>query len=187
MRYSNLIVAPRNHGSYYTNAKGTFRKVFTDHAVYTKFVITDIIEQLPNLSADVERLLKNQEEIGHLASVSIGPTKGTALSDALKEHIQLAGNVITAIKGGDVAAINTASIAFLDNAESVGRFLNSINPDKLPLISTIEAFKTHSQYVIDIANAQKNRNVNDVVSLYDAYYNHMLGISDAICTALFYE
>jgi hypothetical protein len=182
MRYSRVFVPSNSH---YSNAKGTLRKAFTDHAVYTKFVITDIIEALPNLAADLERLMRNQEEIGHLASLSIGTGKGQLLIDSLKEHIRLAGESVKAIKSGDIANINTANTLFLDNAISIGRFLSSLKPEKLPLVSTIEAFKTHAQYVIDIANAQKNRNVNDVVSLYDSYYSHMLSISDALCEALF--
>jgi hypothetical protein len=184
MRYSNVVVFPRNHS--YTNAQGTLRKAFTDHAVYTKFVVTDIIEQLPNLTADLDRLMKNQEEIGHLVSLSVGPEKGTIVINALKEHVRLAGEAVKAIKTADLAQISRATNMFLDQAESVGRFLSSLNPEKLPVSSTIEAFKKHSQYVIDIANAQKNRATSDVVTLYDAYFGHMMSISDALYEALFH-
>ena len=182
MPYARLVMPSNSH---YSNAKGTLRKAFTDHAVYTKFLITDIIEALPNLNVDLDRLMRNQEEIGHLASLSIGTGKGQVLIDSLKEHVRLAGESVKAIKAGDIAKINTANTLFLDNAIAIGRFLSSLNPEKLPLVSTIDAFKKHAQHVIDIANAQKNRNLNDVVSLYDSYYSHMLSISDALYEALF--
>jgi hypothetical protein len=149
MRYSRVAM-PLPANMHYGNAKETLRKAFTDHAVYTKFVITDIVEALPNLATDIDRLVKNQEEIGHIFSVSIGSEKGIELANLLKEHIRLAGESVKAIKSGV-----DANTTFLEQAETVGQFLSSLNPEKLPLASTKEAFKKHSQYVIDIATAQK--------------------------------
>lgn len=181
MRYSRVTM-PLPTNTHNANAKMTLRKAFTDHAVYTKFVITDIIEALPNLTVDVNRLMKNQEEIGYILSVSIGSEKGIELTNALKEHIRLASESVKAIKSGVAGNANTL---FLEHAETVGRFVSSLNPEKLPLAPIIEAFKKHSQYVIDIATAQKSRTVYDIVTLYDAYYNHILSLSDTLAVALF--
>jgi hypothetical protein len=158
------------------------RKVCTEHAVYTKFVITDILETLTNVEADLARLLKNQEDIGYVLRPYIGIENAQALTQLLKTHIEKVRVCIIALKSGNTADLNSAIIPLFENSDQIGFFLTRLNPEKLAYMSSL--FRQHSQYVLDIAKAQLAKEYENVIKLYDSYYNHMMMIADRIAEAL---
>lgn len=169
----------------YSNLREMLRNVFSDHAVYTKFVVTDILENLPNASADLSRLMKNQEDIGNVLSSYIGVEKAMNLINLLRTHVDRVGACVNALKtlnNSDITALEIAKTALFANSDQIGDFLTSLNPDKLTGIKPM--FRQHNQYVLDIASAQKNKEYARVVTLFDEYYDHMMAISDMICMAL---
>lgn len=155
------------------------RLLFTDHAVYTKFVVVDILEGLGNTKADLARLLENQEDIGR----AIGGAPGRRLTTLLKTHIKLAGACVTALKAGSPSLKQSIHELF-ENSDEVGEFLHSLNPSKLPLKATQAMFHTHNQYVLNIAIAQHKKQYAKVVTLFDRYYEHMIHLSDTLESAL---
>lgn len=160
------------------------RKLFTDHAVYTKFVITDVLEDLKNTKPDLSRLLENQDEIGKFVGKIVGVSKGRALSSLLREHIQLAGACVITLHEGDTAALHTNIAHLFENSDRIGAFLHSLNPSKLPLKAVQKMFHQHNQYVLDIAIAQQKEQATKVVHLFDKYYDHMMMLSDTLESAL---
>src|SRR5512136_3448141 len=52
------------------------RKLWEDHITWTRLVIVGVAANLPDLSATVERLLKNQEDLGNAVKAFYGEAAG---------------------------------------------------------------------------------------------------------------
>lgn len=168
------------------NMRETMRKLFTDHAVFTKFVLQAIVDAHPGVTSLLTRLKQNQTDIGDQLKPIIGVKLATKLSDLLLEHITLAGEVITAASDdlADKTTLESAITKLMENSGRVAEFLTSLNPVKLPAKETHEMFDMHNQFVIDMTLARIAGNWEKEIVLYDAYYNEILSMSDAINDAL---
>ena len=169
--------------------RAVLRKLFTDHAVFTSLVLKSIVDKAEDTGVLLERLLGNQKDIGDQVAPVIGVEKGAQLAQLLTEHIQLAGAVITAA-ASPADAMNTKDglmtklRALLDQGNRVATFLTSLNPEKLPLNVTSEMFASHNRSVFEMTKARIEGDFNREISLYDAYYNEILALSDALVNAL---
>lgn len=167
--------------------KEILRKLFTEHAVYTKFYIESSLQSLPDLDAITVRLLQNQIDIGNYVKPVIGEKNGDMLSSLLKDHILAAAGAVTAVKGGNKTAIDVAVKKVFDNGAQVAKFLSSLNPNKLPYNDMFKMFNMHLQYVLDMTTEHANKEYDKEYKTYDMYYNHMLGFSDTLNNALSVE
>lgn len=163
-----------------THLKEVLRKLFTDHAVYTSFVLKSIVDGTKDTNVFLERLLLNQKDIGNELKAYINNDNGNKLTKLLTTHIKLAGEVIT----GAVKNSNKKIDALFLNGDEIAAFLTSLNPRKLPYKTTQLMFHMHNQYVIDMTVARINQDFHEEQILYDSYYNEMLAMSDAIYEAL---
>ena len=91
------------------------RKLWEDHITYTRNVIIsfelnepDAGTVLPDLGTVVDRLLRNQVDIGDAIKPFYGTEAGNQLTALLKEHITGAARVLTALKTNDQPALRTA-------------------------------------------------------------------------------
>ncbi len=165
------------------NLQMTCRKLFTDHAVYTALVMKSLVSKLPDVEVLLPRLLENQVDIGDQLKPIIGQDRGDAMSKALTQHINLAAKVI---KGAISKSkkLDEYLEELYSNGDQIAEFLTSLNPEKLPYEATQPMFRMHNQYVVDMTIARINENYEEEVKLYDAYYNEILEMSDAISNAL---
>jgi hypothetical protein len=164
--------------------KSTIRKLFTDHAVYTSFVLKSIVD---HHDADTKvllpRLLQNQKDIGEQLKPFIGSSKGNKLTKVLTEHIQLAGAVIKDATYNNPQLEQDIKKLF-NNSDDVAMVLTSINPELLPYEDTQMMFIIHNEFVIDQTLARLSKDYQQEQKLYDAYYNEILLMSDLIADAL---
>jgi len=165
-----------------SSLKDLLRKLFTDHAVYTKMYMNAVLDGESNIQQLQTRLLSNQDEIGTNVGSIIGYNKGRNLALLLREHIQAAGNAIVAAKSGkDLAPYKDA---IFKNSTQVAVFLNKLNPTDLPYKTVKRHFDRHNKYVLEICMLHINSEFSKEISTYDAYYNHMLMFSDMLYVAL---
>lgn len=164
------------------DVKASFRKLFTDHAVYTVFVLHSLVDKV-DASAFVTRLLANQHDIGAQLNLVTGTNMGDELANLLVSHIELAAKVITAAVKRD-PELNITITDLFYNSDMVADYLTSLNPAALPNDVTRKMFHTHNQFVIDMTLKRIQKNYQDEQILYDAYYNEILEMSDAISAAL---
>lgn len=158
--------------------KAALRKVFTDHAVYTRFVIVSMLGSLEDLNVMIWRLLRNQTDIAHLILPIIGEDNAKTLANLLTEHIKLAAEV------GKSSLSRDSINSFMENGVLVGRFLSSLNPEKLPIRQTVDMFLMHNNFVIKMMRLRVEKRFEEDQEIFDEYYNHMLEVSDAIYEAL---
>lgn len=160
------------------------RKLFTDHAVYTKFYTESELDNIGDLKAITTRLLRNQKDIGDFLKPIIGDEKGNAVTALLTEHILRASAAIKAIKSGDEFAKQTAYDQLFANSAEVAKGLSSLNPIKLPYAVVKDLFDQHNLMVVNIAQLHFNRDYEREYQLYDAYLNHMMFFSDTLFMGL---
>ncbi len=116
---------------------------------------------LPELSA---RLMQNQRDIGNLFGQKFSPSIGDDIIKALTEHIQIAVEVLTAVKSGGDAKTSLAK--FYKNANEIGQYL-----DKLLNTNTMtHHMKMHiDDLVANVLAYKSNRSTRDDILTLDKY------------------
>ena len=101
---TTVITAPLVYSQAELDQMLQMRKLWTDHAVWTRMYI---IESLNNSSAAgpaAARLLKNQEDIGNAIKPVYGEAAGNQLTALLKQHILIAVDIINDVKAENATA-----------------------------------------------------------------------------------
>src|SRR5258708_26543703 len=176
--YKSELVSPLK-----VDLKSALRKLFTDHGVYTAFVLKSIVDGTKDTPVYLNRLLDNQKDIGDQLKPIVGELKGNEITKVLKEHIKLAGDVITAAVKKDKTLNNKIKLLFI-NSDLVAETLTSLNEEALPYSITSDMFHMHNQFVVDQTLARIAGDFKKEQTIYDAYYNELLLMSDAIFHAL---
>lgn len=176
-RTSKAIVYEKYH-----SLKDLLRKLFTDHAVYTKFYIESALSDQPDLTSIANRLFENQVEIGTNIGNIVGHKNGEKLTDLLKKHIEAAANAVTiAKKGGNLTDAKSKIFA---NSAQVAKFLSDICPNHLQYQRVKKEFDHHNVYVLEMVTLHLKHAYDQEVIKFDEYYNHMLMFSDMLYVAL---
>lgn len=79
------------------------RELWSDHIMYTRSFIVSTAAGLPDTAEVLQRLLRNQDEIGEAIKPYYGDPAGSQLTSLLRSHIQLAGKTFVAAKGTETA------------------------------------------------------------------------------------
>ena len=155
------------------------RKLWTDHTVWTRDYIIAAVDDKPDAIAAANRLMKNQEEIGTAVAAYYGQPAGQQLTSLLKQHITIAVDLIQAAKAGDQAAQKQADNRWQQNALDIAAFLSKANPNwpKDVLVTMMQAHLTTTTNEV-VARLQHDWEAD--VRAYDAVYNHILMMADAL-------
>ncbi|QNK59385.1 glycosyltransferase [Paenibacillus sp. PAMC21692] len=109
--------------------KSDMQKVWINHTIWTKSYIVSAISGLKDQADVLERLLRNQQDIGDLIKPYYGNAAGNKLAELLREHILIAGKIITAAKANNQAEVKKLEAAWHKNADEMAKFLSSANPN----------------------------------------------------------
>ena len=159
--------------------KQDMRKLWTDHVVWTRDYIIAALADAPDAPAGLNRLMKNQEDIGNAVAKFYGDAAGKQLTTLLKEHIAIAGDLVKAAKTGDKAAQKAADDRWQNNATQIAGFLSKANPN-WPRATLEEMMKKHLSTTTDEVVARLTKNWDADVRAFDAVYDHILHMSDAL-------
>ena len=155
------------------------RKLWTDHTVWTRDYIVAAVDDRPDAQAAANRLMKNQEDIGNAVAGYYGQPAGQQLTALLKQHISIAVDLIKAAKAGDKAAQQQASDKWQQNAVDIATFLSKANPN-WPKDALVNMMKAHLSTTTDEVVARLKHDYEADVRAYDAVYNHILTMADAL-------
>jgi len=155
------------------------RKLWTDHTVWTRDYIVAAVDDRPDAQAAANRLMKNQEDIGNAVAGYYGQPAGQQLTALLKQHISIAVDLIKAAKAGDTAAQQQASDKWQQNAVDIATFLSKANPN-WPKDALVNMMKAHLSTTTDEVVARLKHDYEADVRAYDAVYNHILMMADAL-------
>ena len=159
--------------------KQDMRKLWTDHVVWTRDYIVAAVGDQPDAQAAAGRLMKNQEDIGNAVAKFYGAPAGQQLTTLLKRHISIAVDLIKAAKAGDKAAQQQADNKWQQNGVEIADFLSKANPN-WPRARLADMMKKHLATTTDEVVARLNKNWDGDVRAFDAVYDHILHMSDAL-------
>jgi hypothetical protein len=159
------------------------RKLWTDHVVWTRDYIVAAVGDQPDAQAAAARLLKNQEDIGTAIAGFYGKAAGDALTALLKEHITIAVDLIKAAKAGDKAGQQQAEAKWKKNAGDIADFLSKANPN-WPRATLADMMNRHLSTTTDEVVARLTKNWDADVKAFDAVYDHILAMSDALSNGI---
>ena len=176
-----LIAAPvaAQHPDKATQLHQDMRKLWTDHTVWTRDYIVAAVDDRPDAQAAANRLMKNQEDIGNAVASYYGQAAGQQLTSLLKQHIAIAVDLIKAAKAGDQAGQKAANDKWQQNAVDIAAFLSKANPN-WPNSVLVNMMKMHLATTTDEVVARLKHDWEGDVRAYDAVYNHILMMADAL-------
>ena len=127
----------------------------------------------------LERLLKNQDDIGNSIKPYYGEEAGNKLAALLREHINLAGKVVGSAKSNNKSDLEKYNKLWYKNADEIADFLSSLNPNysKKDLRDMLHK---HLQFVTDQAVARLNKDWKADIEAYDKGEDHMIMFADML-------
>jgi hypothetical protein len=177
-------VAPATAATSPLDFRNTMRQLWEEHIEWTRLAIVAILDDAPEKDAAVQRLLQNQADLGNAIKPYYGDAAGEQLTTLLKEHITGAAALLTAAKGGDTAAINTASAQWYANGDAIATFLHNANPNNWPLDALKGMMKTHLDTTLTEATAHLRKDYPADIAAYDAVQAHILMMADALSSGI---
>jgi hypothetical protein len=159
------------------------RKLLTDHAIFTKQLIVDILGDLPGIDYTIDRLIRSQEQTGNCFRSFFGDVAANNLVTLLKEHVIIEIDFLKSIKNGNTEDAATLEDQWTTNAENISTFLGTINQyysiDELSDIFKTCLILTKYQFI-----ARMDGDYNAEIMYFDMGLNHILRISDCLTDGL---
>src|SRR5215471_18960805 len=109
--------------------RAALRKLWEDHITYTRNLIISAIADLPDQQIVLQRLLKNQDDLGAAIKPYYGPAAGDQLAALLRDHILIAVDVVHAAASGDPGSIQVQQQRWSQNGRDIAALLSSVNPN----------------------------------------------------------
>ncbi|MGM7723593.1 glycosyltransferase [Metabacillus sp. Hm71] len=159
--------------------KEDLRKFWIDHTIWTRAYTVSAVAGLDDQEEVLERLLKNQSDIGNAIKPFYGEEAGNKLTELLREHILIAGKIIDAAKSGNQTNVAKFNKEWFKNADDITDFLSKANPnwDKALLKDMLH---THLKLVTDDLVARLDKNWTGSIKAFDEGLNHMIKFSDVL-------
>jgi hypothetical protein len=153
------------------------QELWIEHAWWTRSFIVSNLAGLEDQEAVLNRLLKNQVDIGNIVKPYYGEEAGTKLTALLREHILIAGNIIEAAKKGDQANLANFNTEWNRNASEIVSFLTAANPhwNKKELT---DMFQLHLKLTTDEVVARLNKNWTGDIKAADLNEEHLIHMAD---------
>lgn len=159
--------------------RADMRKLWTDHVVWTRDYIIAAVGDQPDATAAANRLMKNQEDIGAAMGKFYGAPAGQQLTTLLKSHISIAVDLIKAAKASDSKASAAADKQWQDNAVAIADFLSKANPN-WSRGTLVAMMQKHLLSTTNEVTARVTKNWAEDVRTFDAVYDHILTMADAL-------
>ena len=160
--------------------KTGMRKLWVDHVVWTRNVEFCIMDDLGGKTQAVNRLMKNQDEIGNAIKPYYGEKAGKELTDLLRMHISTAGDFLEAAKKDDKKSSDEINKKWHANADEISTFLSKANPINWKMEEMKMMMYAHLSLTTNEAIARKNKDYNADVEAYDKVQTEILKMADML-------
>jgi hypothetical protein len=137
------------------------------------------MDGLPGTDQAVNRLLKNQEDIGNAIKPVYGNDAGNELTRLLKEHITIAADLLKAAKADNKTAFEASNKKWFVNADEISGFLSKANPN-WKLDDMKKMMHDHLNLTTEEAVARLKKDYEGDIKAYDKVYNEILMMADML-------
>lgn len=159
--------------------KEDLRKLWIDHVVWTRNYIVSAISGLEDQQKVLERLLRNQQDIGNAIKPYYGEEAGNKLTELLREHILIAGKVVDTAKSGDQANFEKFNKEWYRNADDMAKFLISANPNWSEK-ELKDMLYEHLQLITEDVTARLQKDWDAETITFDKGLDHMIEFADIL-------
>ncbi len=159
------------------------RKLWSDHVFWTRNYIIAAVDGTADAKPVADRLLKNQDDIGHAVAAYYGTDAGNKLAGLLRQHILIAVDVVSAAKANDQAKLKDADARWHANAADLATFLSSANPN-WPRQAVLDMLNQHLALTTREAVDRLQKNYTDDVTNFDAIYNQSMMMADTLSSGI---
>ncbi|MGZ4904700.1 MAG: hypothetical protein ACXV5I_07795 [Halobacteriota archaeon] len=163
--------------------KTDMRKLWEDHVTWTRIFIVETAANISN-NLTVDRLLKNQEDIGNAIKPYYGDAAGNQLTALLKEHIATAGDVVNAAKAENNTALADANTRWFANADKIAAFLGTANPSYWPEPEMKSMLYDHLNLTTAEAVARLHGDYAGDIQAYDKVVNQAMTMADGLSAGI---
>lgn len=153
-------------------------RLWADHIAYTRNAIISTIAGLDDLGAVSDRLMLNQEQIGQLIAPYYGDDAATALTNLLKEHIDIASKIVVSAR--DSKPTDLLEAQWQENAIRIAEFLDSADPDNWPKADVLNILQKHLQCTLDEIKARINKDWATDFKSYDQCAEEIMDLAKAM-------
>lgn len=154
------------------------RSLWEDHIVWTRMAIIAIVDDRPDQAAAVDRLLRNQDDIGNAIKPFYGEAAGDVLIALLREHIVGAADLLIAAKTG--VGFEVAHAAWYANGDEIGAFLADANPRNWDRVEMQVMMTDHLDLTLAEAVARLQGDYAADVATYDQIHAQILHMADML-------
>ena len=160
------------------------RKLWEDHIIWTRIFIVSAAADLPDKAAATDRLLRNQDDIANAITPYYGAEAGQKLNGLLKEHITIAGELVTASKANDAAKAQDAQTRWFANADAIASFLSGANPKNWPEAEMKDEMHQHLNATAEEATARLKGDWAGDIAAFDKVHEQILGMADMLSAGI---
>ncbi|HEX6133187.1 MAG TPA: hypothetical protein VFZ24_04350 [Longimicrobiales bacterium] len=155
------------------------RDLWADHVVWTRAYIVAAVADDPSASSALDRLMRNQDELGSAIAPYYGAAAGARLTALLKEHISIAGELVGAAKAQDDAKVKDADARWHRNAEEIATFLSGANPN-WSRADLVRMLNEHLALTKQEATLRLQKNWREDTAMFDRIYDQAMMMADAL-------
>lgn len=159
--------------------KTDMQKVWIDHTIWTRSYIVSAISNRPDQKDVLDRLLRNQQDIGNVIKPYYGEAAGNKLADILREHILIAVKIVAAAKAGNQTDVNKLEADWHRNADDIAKFLSAANPN-WPFKELQDMLYTHLQLITEIVVSCIKGDWKADIAATDKNEIHMIHLADIL-------
>jgi hypothetical protein len=159
--------------------RSSMHKLWEDHVTWTRNVILNIMDSLPGTDQAVNRLLRNQDDIGNAIKPVYGDAAGTELTRLLREHITTAADLLKAAKADDKPKFEETNKKWFANADEISSFLSKANPN-WKSDDVKKMMHDHLNFTTEEAVARLKRDYDADVKAYDKVHEEILQMADML-------
>jgi hypothetical protein len=155
------------------------RTLWDQHMQWTYDTVVAFAANSPGLQPTIDRILRNQVDIGNAIAPYYGSAAAAQLTNLLTTHIKDAVPVLSAAKAGDTSALNKAVQAWYANAQDIADFLAKANPN-WKQSDLRDMMKSHITQTIGYAGDVLAGNYAKAIAGYDTAQAHMDEMADML-------
>lgn len=159
--------------------KINMRKLWEDHATWTRNVILCLVDELPGKEQAIKRLHQNQVDIGNSIKPYYGEEAGKKLTSLLNAHINISFEVIREAKAGNTVALDKENKKWYTNANEISAFLNKANSN-WELIEMKTMMNDHLKLTTDEVVSRIKKNYDEDILAYDKVHTEILMMADML-------
>lgn len=159
------------------------RTLWGEHMQWTYDTVVAFAAGSEGLDPTIGRILQNQKDIGDAIAPYYGDDAAAQLTDLLTTHIKEAVPVLVAAKAGDSAALEKAVTDWYANAEEIGDFLASANPNWAQS-DMRTMMKTHITQTIGYASDVLAGDFAKAITDYDEAQANMVHMADMLSSGI---